>query len=82
MKKLLLSIIAITFIFALPVKSDQSEFCEGFERGYIVGFKKAAGAGYEPYVPYCPYPPYKRYNDPESDYEHGYIIGFKKGSRS
>jgi len=59
-----------------------SEFCEGFKRGYIVGYKQAHSSGFDPFVPFCPFQPFKNISDPKSDYEHGYIIGLKKGSRS
>ena len=59
-----------------------SEFCEGFKRGYIAGYKQAHSTGFDPFVPFCPFQPFKKMSDPQSDYEHGYIIGFKKGSRS
>ena len=59
-----------------------SEFCDGFKRGYIVGYKRAHNTSYDPFVPFCPYQPYKKSGDPQSDYEHGYVIGFQKGSRS
>lgn len=57
----------------------KSDFCRGFERGYITGYKQSSGDMYDPYPPYCPYQPYKGYNDPQSDYEHGYIIGYDQG---
>lgn len=67
------------FAFFAPSLAVASEFCSGFEHGYITGYKQASGSSYEPYTPYCPYQPYKAYNDPESDLEHGYIIGFEQG---
>ena len=59
-----------------------SEFCDGFKRGYIVGYKRAHNTNYNPFVPFCPFQPFKKYGDPQSDYEHGYVIGFQKGSRN
>ena len=58
-----------------------SEFCDGFERGYIVGYKQASGSSLEPLTPLCPLQPLKGLNDPESDFEHGYIIGYERGLR-
>ena len=75
MKKLFICV----FLSLFSVSVWASDFCDGFERGYITGYKQASGSSYEPYTPYCPYQPYKGYNDPESDYEHGYIIGYEKG---
>ncbi len=65
--------------FTSFMHANGNQFCPGFERGYISGYKQSSGSSYDPYTPYCPYQPYKKYNDPESDYEHGYIIGYEKG---
>jgi len=56
-----------------------SEFCDGFERGYITGYKQSSGSSFELFTPFCPFQPFKGFNDPESNYEHGYIIGYEKG---
>ena len=63
----------------LSITTFASEFCDGFERGYITGYKQSSGSGFDPFVPFCPFQPFKRLNDPESDYEHGYIIGYETG---
>jgi len=76
MKKVIFTIL-FTGVFSINIFA--SEFCDGFERGYITGYKQVSGSSYDPYTPYCPYQPYKGYNDPESNYEHGYIIGYEKG---
>ena len=81
MKNILLCIFAFIFIFASPVKSDKPEFCDGFKRGYIVGYKQTSGSGFDPFVPFCPFQPFKGINDPKSDYEHGYVIGYEKGKK-
>jgi len=77
MKKNILAIVTLVTLFSTSVLA--SEFCDGFKKGYITGYKQASGSSYDPYTPYCPYQPYKGYNDPESDYEHGYIIGLQQG---
>jgi hypothetical protein len=56
-----------------------SGFCDGFQRGYIVGYKQAKGVSLPPLPPLCPLKPLKGFGDPASDYEFGYTIGFKKG---
>ena len=56
-----------------------SDFCNGFEQGYITGYKQAKRTSLAPLVPLCPLQPLKGFGDPESDFEHGYTIGFKKG---
>lgn len=70
----------LTFILlAVSINTYASDFCKGFERGYITGYKQASGSRLEPLVPLCPLQPLKNFNDPESDYEHGYLIGLKQG---
>jgi len=68
-------------IFGLGIGSAAgSEFCDGFKRGYLVGFQRGAEISYKPAVttPVCPVQP-ATLNRPKSDYEHGYIIGFERG---
>ena len=80
--RFLLKLIFISSIFIFqytyPVFA-KSDFCKGFERGYITGYKQASGSGFDPFTPFCPFQPFKGYNDPESDFEHGYIIGYEEG---
>lgn len=75
MKKSVLALVLILIGSA----SFASEFCDGFERGYLTGHKQASGSSLDPFVPFCPFQPLKGFNDPESDFEHGYIIGYEKG---
>jgi len=79
MKKNILAIATLVALFSTNTLASQ--FCDGFEKGYITGWKQASGKYYDPYTPYCPYKPYKKYNDPDSDYERGYIIGLDKGMK-
>ena len=79
MKKVLFAVLMMVLWCDVALAS---EFCDGFKRGYIVGYKRAHNTSYDPFVPFCPYQPFKKYGDPQSDYEHGYVIGFQKGSRS
>jgi len=76
MKKIIFTIVLITL---LSVSAFASEFCNGFERGYITGYKQASGSSLNPLTPLCPLQPLKGLNDPKSDYEHGYIIGYERG---
>lgn len=55
------------------------QFCNGFEKGYISGYKKAKNTSLEPLTPICPIQPLKKFGDPDSDFEHGYMIGLAKG---
>ena len=65
--------------FSSLIHAGGNQFCPGFERGYISGYKQSSGSSFEPFTPFCPFQPFKGFNDPESDYEHGYIIGYEKG---
>ncbi len=60
------------------ISRNQGVFCDGFENGYITGFKQGTDYG-NPRSPRCPDQPYKDYSDPESDYEHGYTMGYNRG---
>lgn len=55
------------------------QFCNGFERGYVTGYKRASNSSLDPLTPLCPLQPLKRMSDPESDFEHGYVIGLQRG---
>lgn len=57
----------------------KTDFCRGFEAGYITGYKKASGSSFDPFIPFCPFQPLKTFSDPQSNYEHGYLIGLEKG---
>ena len=76
---LVLSITLSILTIAMPSKADATEFCSGFKRGYITGYKKASGSSLRPLTPICPIQPLKGLNDPKGDYEHGYIIGYETG---
>ena len=73
----LLQIIFLSVVFINPALADA--FCDGFELGYITGYKQASGSSLDPLPPLCPLQPLKKLSDPESDFEHGYTIGFRKG---
>jgi len=72
-----LLLIAILIFAATTAHAD--EFCDGFDRGYIAGYKRASGSALDPLTPLCPLQPLKRLNDPDSDFEQGYIIGLELG---
>jgi hypothetical protein len=55
------------------------DFCNGFERGYVTGYKQASGLSLDPLVPLCPLEQLKKLSDPDSDYEFGYTIGYRQG---
>lgn len=74
-----ISIITAIFLSVFSMAVYASEFCEGFQAGYITGYKQAKETSLTPLIPLCPLQPLKGFGDPESDYEHGYTIGFKKG---
>ena len=72
--------VSLFYIFSISLVYADN-FCDGFERGYIVGYKEASGSSLDPLTPLCPLQPLKKLSDPDSDFEHGYIIGLKKGMR-
>lgn len=75
---------AVAALFAAVVVQPAyaSQFCDGFKRGYVVGYKRAAQTGFDPFQPFCPFQPIKRLSDPQSDFEHGYLIGLDAGAKS
>ena len=72
-------ILTTIFLALFSTSVFASDFCDGFKRGYIAGYKQAKGTSLPPLPPLCPLKPLKGFGDPESDYEFGYTIGFKKG---
>lgn len=74
-----IAIAIISFVIGYATSALADQFCQGFERGYTVGYKRASGSALDPLPPMCPMQPMKGFNDPASDFEHGYIIGFEKG---
>jgi len=74
----LFSILTLAYVSVSQAFSS-TQFCSGFERGYITGYKRASSNSLDPLVPLCPLQPLKKLSDPESDFEHGYVIGFAKG---
>ena len=65
--------------YATSALADADQFCQGFERGYVAGYKRASGSALDPLHPLCPLQPLKKFGDPDSDFEHGYIIGLEQG---
>ena len=70
---------SVMVLVAISTSAFASDFCDGFERGYISGYKKAQGTSLEPLTPLCPLKPLKSMSDPKSDYEFGYTKGYQKG---
>jgi hypothetical protein len=73
-----LPLAALSLILATGA-ANADEFCDGFERGFTLGYMQASGSALEPLTPLCPLQPLKGLNDPDSDYEHGMIIGMQRG---
>ena len=75
-----MKLVLISVLMLLPAGTAiADQFCDGFERGYVTGYKRASNSSLEPLTPLCPLQPLKRLSDPESDFEHGYIIGLQRG---
>lgn len=60
-------------------QADDSQFCAGFEAGYISGYKKAAQTSFDPIPPYCPVAAAWSISAPESSWDHGYQVGYEQG---
>jgi hypothetical protein len=73
----LLAALTALMLFATPVVAG--EFCNGYERGYITGYKQGSGYAVDPPTPPCPPKPPRGYADPESDFEFGYVLGYEDG---
>lgn len=56
-----------------------SDFCEGFDAGYIDGYKEESGSSMTPNTPTCPTRPLRSSGDTENDYDFGYQIGQERG---
>lgn len=76
---ILLSIALLLSSIATNAGADVRDFCAGFERGYVTGYKKARNTSLAPLVPLCPLQPLKHSGAPDSDFEHGYGIGYERG---
>jgi len=79
MKRTLVAFLVAILAATTTVGASQDEFCAGFERGYIAGYKQSSGSSFDPFTPFCPFQPFKKFSDPASDFEHGYIIGYETG---
>lgn len=67
-------IVIILGIFCLSFGIKQSDFCDGWEKGYVDGWCYKKVNCYAPYVPHCPYPNYN-----EDNFMGGYKKGFLQG---
>jgi hypothetical protein len=76
------SLMACLILLGFAVPAMAGDFCNGFERGYIAGYKKAHNTSLEPLTPLCPLEPLKGFGDPDSEFEYGYQIGFLRGMGS
>lgn len=56
--------------------NTMTAFCPGFERGYMNGYRQAAGRS-SVFTPSCPLQPLKR--GMQSDFDQGYEIGLERG---
>jgi hypothetical protein len=71
---------AATVLFlGLTATAAADEFCDGYKRGYVTGYKQATNSSLAPLTPLCPLKPLKGFGDPKSDFEFGYTIGFRDG---
>jgi len=71
MRKLAVAPILVSILVA----STQAEFCKGFDQGYFVGYRHAAGKDPEA-IPECTVQDYK-----DSDWVQGFRIGSQQGTK-
>ena len=59
--------------------AGQNEFCDGYYRGYLEGYKRESGSIFDPSLPLCPTMPRMKAGAPRDDAEHGYEVGYEQG---
>jgi len=73
--KSFLKIIGIILLFPFILSFGQSDYCNGWEAGYISGYKyNQTYAEGEPIIPICPIPEIDK-----DTYQDGFNIGFLSG---
>ena len=78
--KYFLAILALGLL--LSSNAFAGEWCAGWKKGYVAGYKNAHNTVLKPIVPICPLKPLKGFGDPADDFEWGYIVGLKSGFAS
>ncbi len=76
----LVAVAGLVAVTVGPADAGPAEFCDGFEAGYVAGYKREKNTPVPPIPPPCPVQPVKRLGDPQSDFEYGYAIGYGKGT--
>jgi len=71
--------LACLLTFCAPDRASADDFCDGYQRGWEIGYMQSSGSSLKPLSPLCPLQPLKKLNDPQEDYEQGYIVGFQDG---
>ena len=78
--KLLASLVAGLMLTTTQTAfAGQDEFCEGFYRGYMEGYKRESGSIFDPSVPFCPTMPRMQAGRPRDDTQFGYEVGYEQG---
>ena len=73
MRKLL-----ITFVMFFSVSASATQFCDGFQAGYMAAKKQQRNSALVGMAPMCPMMPMRGFGDPQGDFEFGYTIGFRR----
>ena len=81
-KSLTALLVGMICIAPLAAPAGQDEFCNGFYRGYVEGYKWSSGSIFEPSIPLCPLQPRKTPRDPKDDFEHGHEVGYDQGKEA
>jgi hypothetical protein len=74
MKKAIFIVILVIILLSLSSLAFASDFCEGYQDGYAVGYCYHQFACIKPISPICPIP-----NIGENTYQDGYNRGFLAG---
>lgn len=64
-----------------PVPGIADEFCDGFKKGYVVGYMQVSGTGAMPALPACPSSPMGSNGDAQIIYELGVQMGLEEGKK-
>jgi hypothetical protein len=77
--RLVSALVGAALVLAAALPAPASEFCRGFERGYVVGYKRVNGQGLDPPPPVCPMQPMRLLGETQNDFEHGFAVGMDHG---
>jgi hypothetical protein len=69
--------IIILLLLAITLSTGESDFCDGFKKGYKNGYCFEQELCLAPLTPLCPLPKLN-----QDSYQNGYDVGFVKGKEA